>query len=53
MRIQIKMLPLLLPEPGENPLALTDRLMSTLAQALPEEMRGVYAEMPEGFEVLI
>jgi hypothetical protein len=34
-------------------LALTDRLMFTLAQALPEEMRGVYAEMPEGFKVPI
>jgi len=47
------MLPLLMPNPGENPLALTDRLMFTLAQALPEELRGVYAEMPNGFEVPI
>jgi hypothetical protein len=35
--------------PGETPLALTDRLMFTLAAALPVEMRGVYAEMPKGF----
>jgi len=50
-RVQIKLLPPLQPMPGENPLALTDRLMFTLAQALPEEMRGVYAEVPEGFEM--
>lgn len=49
-RVQITLLPLLMPEPGESPLALTDRLMFTLAQALPVEMRGVYASVPEGFE---
>ena len=48
-RVQIEFLPPLSPKPGENPLALTDRLMFTLAQALPEGMRGVYAEMPKGF----
>jgi 1-acyl-sn-glycerol-3-phosphate acyltransferase len=47
--VQITLLPLLMPKPGENPLALTDRLMFALAQALPEEMRGVYAEVPKGF----
>ena len=50
--VQITMLPLIMPEPGESPLALTDRLMFTLARALPEEMRGVYAELPEGFDTL-
>ncbi len=48
-RVRIEFLPPLLPKPGESPLALTDRLMFTLANALPEEMRGVYAEMPRGF----
>ncbi len=48
-RVQIKFLPPLLPRHGETPLALTDRLMFTLAQSLPKELRGVYAEMPEGF----
>jgi 1-acyl-sn-glycerol-3-phosphate acyltransferase len=48
-RVRIEFLPPLLPKPGETPLALTDRLMFTLAQSLPEEMRGIYAEMPEGF----
>jgi len=49
--VQIKLLPPLRPKQGENPLELTDRLMFTLAQALPEEMRGVYAEPPKGFEM--
>jgi len=49
-RVEITFLPPLMPKPDENPLALTDRLMFTLAQALPQEMRGVYANMPEGFE---
>lgn len=48
-RVTIKLLPILLPLPGETPLALTDRLMFSLAAALPEEMRGVYSEMPAGF----
>ena len=47
--VQITILPPLLPKQGEDPLALTDRLMFTLAQALPETMRGVYAELPKGF----
>jgi 1-acyl-sn-glycerol-3-phosphate acyltransferase len=50
-RVQITLLPPLLPRPGENPLALADRLMFTLAQGLPEDMRGVYAEVPEGFKM--
>jgi 1-acyl-sn-glycerol-3-phosphate acyltransferase len=48
-RVRIEFLPPLRPQPNENPLALTDRLMFTLAQSLPEEMRGVYAELPRGF----
>jgi 1-acyl-sn-glycerol-3-phosphate acyltransferase len=36
---------------ARNPLALTDRLMFSLARALPDEMRGVYAEVPRGFEM--
>jgi len=47
--VQIKILPPLMPHPGESPLALTDRLMFRLAQALPESMRGVYAEVPRDF----
>ena len=48
--VQVTLLPPLMPKPGENPLALTDRLMFMLAQALPEKMRGVYAEILHGFE---
>jgi 1-acyl-sn-glycerol-3-phosphate acyltransferase len=48
-RVTVSLLPPLLPNTGETPLALTDRLMFTLAAALPPEMRGVYAEMPKGF----
>ncbi len=48
-RVSVTLLPPLLPRPGETPLALTDRLMFALASALPEGMRGVYAEVPKGF----
>jgi 1-acyl-sn-glycerol-3-phosphate acyltransferase len=48
-RVQIKLLPLLLPHYDETPISLTDRLMFTLAEALPEGMRGVYADFPKGF----
>ena len=48
--VTVKLLPPLLPNPGETPLALTDRLMFSMATALPEDMRGVYAEIPKGFE---
>ena len=47
--VTVKLLPPLLPDPGETPLSLTDRLMFSMAAALPEEMRGVYAEIPKGF----
>ena len=48
-QVQITLLPPLAPKPDETPLALTDRLMFALARGLPEEMRGVYARVPEGF----
>jgi len=47
--VTVKLLPPLLPHPGETPLSLTDRLMFGMAAALPEDMRGVYAEIPKGF----
>jgi 1-acyl-sn-glycerol-3-phosphate acyltransferase len=47
--VTVKLLPPLLPHPGETPLSLTDRLMFGMAAALPEDMRGVYAEVPKGF----
>jgi len=48
--VTIRLLPPVLPHPIDTPLSLTDRLMFALASGLPEEMRGVYAEIPEGFE---
>ena len=47
--VTVTLLPPILPKPGETPLALTDRLMFTIAGGLPEAMRGVYAEVPRGF----
>ena len=48
--VTVELLPPLSPSPGETPLSLTDRLMFSMAAALPEDMRGVYAEIPKGFE---
>lgn len=48
-RVTIKLLPPILPKPGETPLSLMDRVMFSLAKELPVEMRGVYAEVPKGF----
>ena len=48
-RVRAILSPPIYPEPEEDPLELTDRLMYTLAAALPPEMRGVYAEIPAGF----
>jgi 1-acyl-sn-glycerol-3-phosphate acyltransferase len=39
------------PERGETTLGLTDRLMFTIAAMLPPELRGVYAQIPVGFEL--
>lgn len=47
--VTIRLLPPILPKPGESALALMDRTMFTLAEGLPQEMRGVYAQRPRGF----
>jgi 1-acyl-sn-glycerol-3-phosphate acyltransferase len=47
--VQVVIAPIILPKPDESPLALTDTLMFTMAKNLPQELRGVYAEMPKGF----
>jgi len=47
--VTVKLLSPLMPNAGETPLSLTDRLMFSMAAALPEYMRGVYAEIPKGF----
>jgi len=48
--VTVKFCPLIYPQEGEDALALTDRIMFSIAANLPAEMRGVYAEMPEGFD---
>ena len=48
-RVTIKLLPPVLPKPHDTPLSLTDRMMFSLAEGLPESLRGVYAEKPKGF----
>jgi len=50
-KVTLQILPPLLPRPDDTPLSLTDKLMFTLAAALPVEMRGVYAQAPKGFNV--
>ncbi len=47
--VTIRILPPILPKPGESPLALMDRVMFALADGLPKDMRGVYTEIPNGF----
>ncbi len=47
--VTIRLLPPILPKPGETALSLMDRVMFTLAASLPAEMRGVYGEIPKGF----
>jgi len=47
--VQIKVGEPIYPQHGETALALTDRMMFTLAGLLPPELRGVYAQRPLGF----
>jgi len=49
--VMVRLLPPLYQLPGETALALTDRLMFCMAAALPEGMRGVYADIPKGFRI--
>lgn len=50
-RVTVCLLPPLLPRALDTPISLTERLMFTLAASLPPDMRGVYAEMPQGFKI--
>ena len=47
--VTVNLLTPILPRPEETAIALTDRVMFSLAAALPPEMRGVYADVPKGF----
>jgi 1-acyl-sn-glycerol-3-phosphate acyltransferase len=39
------------PDADDDPLSLTDKVMFSLADKLPIEMRGAYAEVPFGFKI--
>jgi len=49
--VTVSLLPPILPTPDDTPLSLTDRVMFSLASALPVDMRGVYSELPKGFKI--
>lgn len=49
--VTVSLLPPVVPTPDDTPLSLTDRVMFSLASALPMDMRGVYAERPKGFKI--
>lgn len=44
--VKVTIAPPVYPQPGESPLALTDRMMFMMAANLPHELRGVYADVP-------
>ncbi|MBM3152355.1 MAG: 1-acyl-sn-glycerol-3-phosphate acyltransferase [Chloroflexi bacterium] len=48
-RVRIRVCAPIHPAPDELPLALTDRLMLTLSENLPSELRGVYTQAPADF----
>jgi len=50
-RVTVTCMPPLLPASGETALALTERMMFTLASGLPESLRGVYASEPRRQEL--
>ena len=47
--VKVVIAPPIIPTPHDHPLSLTDKMMFVMASNLPEELRGVYAERPEGF----
>jgi 1-acyl-sn-glycerol-3-phosphate acyltransferase len=40
----------ILPDTDDDPLSFTDKVMFSLANKLPQEMRGAYSEIPLGFK---
>ena len=47
--VNVVIAPAIYPGEDDTPLSLTDKIMFTMAANLPEYLRGVYAEVPEGF----
>jgi len=48
--VRVIVAPPIFPGAHDHPLSLTDKMMFVMASNLPEELRGVYAERPKGFE---
>jgi 1-acyl-sn-glycerol-3-phosphate acyltransferase len=48
-RVKVVIAPPVYPTAADSPLSLTDKIMFTMAENLPVELRGVYAERPRGF----
>jgi 1-acyl-sn-glycerol-3-phosphate acyltransferase len=46
----VTLCPPIVPQEDDTPISLTDKLMFALAQNLPPDLRGVYAEHPPGFD---
>jgi 1-acyl-sn-glycerol-3-phosphate acyltransferase len=49
-QVQVTIAPPIYPTESDTPLSLTDKMMYLMAQNLPPALRGVYAEVPAGFE---
>lgn len=47
--VKVVIAPPIYPTARDHPLSLTDKFMFAMAANLPEDLRGVYAEKPEGF----
>lgn len=45
-RVDVVIAPPIYPDEEDTPLSLTDRMMFTMAANLPEDLRGVYADLP-------
>ncbi len=48
-RVEVVVAAPIVPTENDTPLSLTDRMMFTMAKNLPEDLRGVYAQLPAGF----
>ncbi len=49
-KVTVTISPPLYPTKNDSPLSLTDKIMFTMAASLPPNLRGIYAELPKGFE---
>lgn len=49
--VDVMVAPPIYPSETDTPLSLTDKIMFTMAANLPPELRGVYAEIPDGWGV--